>query len=134
MNDIDHLVDRGLGIDPLATEIGRDSIHIVGYSTGAALAVEYALAGLLSDADVGEVRRVSRDLGLPVAVTAALLRRRDDGPAVYKKLRDELAGEVSGELLPAGEARSRDRSAAVALRASPRERRVDAAQRVGAPA
>ena len=65
--------------------------------TSAQEAVEYALAGLLSDADVGEVRRVSRDLGLPVAVTAALLRRRDDGPAVYKKLRDELAGEVSGD-------------------------------------
>ena len=64
---------------------------------GAPEAVEYALAGLLSDADVGEVRRVSRDLGLPVSVTAALLRRRDDGPAVYRALRDELAGHISGD-------------------------------------
>jgi alpha-beta hydrolase superfamily lysophospholipase len=38
-----------LAVDHLATETGRDSIHIVGYSTGAALAVEYALAAMDDD-------------------------------------------------------------------------------------
>jgi alpha-beta hydrolase superfamily lysophospholipase len=38
-----------LGIDHLATEVGPEAIHIVGYSTGAALAVEYALAAMDDD-------------------------------------------------------------------------------------
>jgi hypothetical protein len=54
-------------------------------------AVEFALAGLMTDGAVDRVRAVTRRLGLPISITAALLERRDDGPEVYEQLRDELA-------------------------------------------
>ncbi len=54
-------------------------------------AVEYALAGLSNPRRVAAVREQSKRLGLPVAITAALLERRTDGVAVYNGLLDELA-------------------------------------------
>ncbi len=54
-------------------------------------AVEYALAGLSNPRRVAAVREESKRLGLPVAITAALLERRTDGVAVYHELLDELA-------------------------------------------
>ena len=60
-------------------------------------AVEFALAGLMSDGAVDRVREVTRRLGLPISITAALLERRDDGPEVYEQLRDELAAYTSSD-------------------------------------
>jgi hypothetical protein len=54
-------------------------------------AVEFALAGLMTEGEVVRVRTVTRRLGLPISITAGLLNRRDDGPEVYEQLRDELA-------------------------------------------
>ncbi len=56
--------------------------------------VEYALAGLLSRGEAERVRREAKRLDLPVAITAALLDRRDDGAEVYLELRDELTEHV----------------------------------------
>ena len=67
-------VNRGRGIDP-----GE--------------AVELALAGLRHPSDIKLVRAESKRLGLPVSITTALLRRRDDGPEVYQQLLRELAEE-----------------------------------------
>jgi len=61
-------------------------------------AVECALAGLREPGEIERVRAEAKRLGLPVSITTALLRRRDDGPAVYQELLDELAKEgVSGD-------------------------------------
>jgi hypothetical protein len=61
-------------------------------------AVEYALAGLRTAKEIDHVRSESRRLDLPVAITAALLRRRDDGPEVYKELAGDLAAQgVEGD-------------------------------------
>ena len=53
--------------------------------------IEYALAGLRNHTEIEFVRREAEKLGLPVSITTALLRRRDDGPAVYRGLLDDLA-------------------------------------------
>ncbi|MEA3501894.1 MAG: TPM domain-containing protein [Actinomycetota bacterium] len=60
-------------------------------------AVEFALAGLMTEGAVERVRTVTRRLGLPISITAALLERRDDGPKVYEHLRDELAAYTSSD-------------------------------------
>ncbi|MEA2025035.1 MAG: TPM domain-containing protein [Actinomycetota bacterium] len=60
-------------------------------------AVEFALAGLMTDGAVDRVRAVTRRLDLPISITAALLDRRDDGPEVYEYLRDELAAYTSSD-------------------------------------
>lgn len=61
-------------------------------------AVELALAGLRHPSDIELVRAEATRLGLPVSITTALLRRRDDGPEVYEQLLGELAGQgVEGE-------------------------------------
>ncbi len=60
---------------------------------GADQAVEYALAGLRTPREIEHVQEESRRLGLPVSITTALLRRRDDGPEVYQELLDQLASE-----------------------------------------
>ena len=60
-------------------------------------AVEFALAGLMTEGEVGRVRAVTRRLGLPISITAGLLSRRDDGPEVYEQLRDELATYTSSD-------------------------------------
>ena len=57
----------------------------------AAEAVEFALAGLMTDGEVRRVRAVTERLDLPISITVGLLNRRDDGPEVYEQLRDELA-------------------------------------------
>ncbi|MCP4967821.1 MAG: hypothetical protein GY926_21625 [bacterium] len=54
-------------------------------------AVEYALAGLSHPGEIGRVRAEAERLGLPISLTAALLRRRDDGPEIYHELADQLA-------------------------------------------
>ncbi len=61
-------------------------------------AVEYALAGLSHPSEIKRIRAEAKRLGLPISLTAALLRRRDDGPDVYRALADELAGSgVKGD-------------------------------------
>ncbi len=60
-------------------------------------AVEFALAGLMTDGAVDQVRSVTKRLGLPISITAALLERRDDGPEVYEQLRDELAAYTTSD-------------------------------------
>ena len=55
-------------------------------------AVEYALAGLRDPDEITRVRTEARRLTLPISITTALLRRRDDGIAVYEQLLAELAG------------------------------------------
>ncbi len=55
--------------------------------------VELALAGLRHPSDIKLVRAEAVRLGLPVSITTALLRRRDDGPQVYEQLLRELASE-----------------------------------------
>ncbi len=60
-------------------------------------AVEYAMAGLLSRGEVDRVRSEAKRLDLPVAITAALLNRRDDGAEVYEALRDELIQHVDSD-------------------------------------
>lgn len=59
-------------------------------------AVEYALAGLTHPGEIARIRKEADRLGLPVSMTAALLRRRDDGPEVYRAIADELAGAGAG--------------------------------------
>jgi TPM domain len=59
--------------------------------------VEYALAGLLTSGEAERVRNEARRLGLPVAITAALIGRRDNGAEVYLALRDELTKHVDTE-------------------------------------
>lgn len=55
-------------------------------------AVEYALAGLTHPGEIGRIRGEADRLGIPISLTAALLRRRQDGPEVYRALADQLAG------------------------------------------
>ncbi len=54
-------------------------------------AVEYALAGLSRPGEIKRIRSEADRLGLPISLTAALLRRRDDGPEIYRGLADQLA-------------------------------------------
>lgn len=54
-------------------------------------AVEYALAGLTRPEEIKRIRSEAKRLGLPISLTAALLRRRDDGPEIYRSLADQLA-------------------------------------------
>lgn len=54
-------------------------------------AVEYALAGLRDPDELRRVRHESDRLSLPVSITTALLRRRDDGPEVFESLLAQLA-------------------------------------------
>lgn len=69
-----------------------------GRGTDAEVAVEYALAGLTHPGEIGRIRSEADRLGIPISLTAALLRRRDDGPEVYRHLADQLAGEgVKGD-------------------------------------
>ncbi len=63
-----------------------------GRGVDAETAVEYALAGLSHPGEIGRIRSEADRLGLPISLTAALLRRRDDGPEVYRALADQLAG------------------------------------------
>jgi hypothetical protein len=56
--------------------------------------VEHALADLMTAGEIDRVRNEADRLGLPVSITAALLRRRDDGPEVYQQLRDEVSAHV----------------------------------------
>jgi hypothetical protein len=61
-------------------------------------AVEYALAGLRDPAEIRRIREAAGRLGLPVSITAALLRRRDDGPEVYREILQELSDRgIKGE-------------------------------------
>ncbi len=63
-----------------------------GRGIDAETAVEYALAGLTHPGEIGRIRNEADRLGIPISLTAALLRRRDDGPEVYRALADQLAG------------------------------------------
>ena len=60
-------------------------------------AVEFALAGLMTPGEVARARTVTHDLGLPISITVGLMNRRDDGPEVYERLRDELAEYTSDD-------------------------------------
>ena len=69
-----------------------------GRGIDAETAVEYALAGLTHPGEIGRIRSEADRLGIPISLTAALLRRREDGPEVYRALADQLAGEgVKGD-------------------------------------
>lgn len=57
-------------------------------------AVEHALADLMTTGEINRVRVEADRLGLPVSITSALLRRRDDGPEVYRQLRDEISAHT----------------------------------------
>ena len=60
--------------------------------------VEYALAGLTSLRKIKAIRARADRLGLPVGLTAALLRARADGPEIYEKLLANLAEhDVTGD-------------------------------------
>jgi len=59
--------------------------------------VEYALAGLLGRGEAERIRKEARRLDLPVAITAALLNRRDNGADVYLSLRDDLTEHVDSD-------------------------------------
>ncbi len=63
-----------------------------GRGIDAETAVEYALAGLTHPGEIGRIRSEADRLGIPISLTAALLRRRQDGPEVYRTLADQLAG------------------------------------------
>lgn len=60
-------------------------------------AVEYALAGLRDPDELKRVRAASRAMSLPVSITAALLRRREDGEVVFEQLLDEISADDVGE-------------------------------------
>jgi hypothetical protein len=60
--------------------------------------VEYALAGLTSLRKIKAIRAKAERLGLPVGLTAALLRTRADGVAVYEQLAANLVNHgISGD-------------------------------------
>ena len=59
--------------------------------------VEYSLAGLLTRGEADRIRKEARRLDLPVAITAALTNRRDDGAEVYLELRDQLTQHVDSD-------------------------------------
>jgi uncharacterized protein len=61
-------------------------------------AVEYALAGLRDPDEIRRVRQLALQLGLPVSITVALMRRRDDGVEVYRQILEQLSSHgVKGE-------------------------------------
>jgi uncharacterized membrane protein YgcG len=64
---------------------------------GPAEAVEFALAGLMTDGEVRRARAITQRLDLPISITVGLLNRRDDGPEVYEQLRDELSAYTTTE-------------------------------------
>jgi len=107
------LVSDGLQIPAIAALLlmNRDENNVADFvdtyekrrhdGSDPAEAVEYALAGLRDPDEIKRVRKASRRLSLPVSITAALLRRRDDGPAVYQALLNELAGHgMDADTLP----------------------------------
>jgi uncharacterized membrane protein YgcG len=60
--------------------------------------VEYALAGLTSLRRIKAIRKRADKLGLPVGLTAALLRARPDGVEVYEELsRSLVAHGITGD-------------------------------------
>jgi len=66
--------------------------------TDPAEAVECALAGLRDPDEIRRVRQLALQLGLPVSITVALMRRRDDGVEVYRQILDEISSHgVKGE-------------------------------------
>ena len=99
----DVLTRDGLDVSAIAALLlmNRDEDHVKAFlrtyrsrRTGGAQpaeAVEYALAGLRDPAEIRRIRELAGRLGLPVSITAALLRRRDDGPEVYREILEELS-------------------------------------------
>jgi uncharacterized membrane protein YgcG len=61
------------------------------------VALEAAVAGLFTLDELATARMTARDLGIPLAVTVALGRRRDDGPTVYRRILTEIAPTAEGE-------------------------------------
>ena len=61
-------------------------------------AVEYALVGLRDPDEIRRVRQLALQLGLPISITVALMRRRDDGVEVYRQILEQLSSHgVEGE-------------------------------------
>ncbi|MDH5373789.1 MAG: TPM domain-containing protein, partial [Acidimicrobiia bacterium] len=97
-----HLAEDGLDIAAVAALLllNRDEESVPEFlaayrrnrseDLSASESVEYALAGLSNPRRVAAVREQSKRLGLPVAITAALLERRSDGAEVFHTLLDEL--------------------------------------------
>lgn len=100
----DALVRDGLDVDAVAALLlmNRDEDHVEEFmrtyrnrrnaGATASEAVEYALAGLRDPDEIRRVQAKAKELGLPVSITVALLRRRDDGVEVYQGIREELTG------------------------------------------
>ena len=59
-----------------------------------AIALEAAMAGLFTDAELRSVRSIADDLGVPIAIVVAIRERRDDGIEVYRRLLDDVAGTI----------------------------------------
>ena len=65
---------------------------------GPSLAVEYALSGLSTQEEIRRVKGYADAEGIPVAIVASLLRRREDGIEVYRMLEKDLVShDVKGE-------------------------------------
>jgi len=63
-----------LGMKHLASKVGRDSIHIVGYSTGAPLAVDYALSALEGTTEPAPASLVLISPAIGISPAAALAK------------------------------------------------------------
>ena len=100
------LENDGLSIEAIAALLlmnnsdGRIAEFVGAYTTNRELgfpadeAVEHALAGLTKRKQIELIRDRSEDLGIPVSITAALIRRRDDGIAIFEEVLAELPIEV----------------------------------------
>ncbi len=73
----DMAVSVRLGIDHLASKVGSDSIHIVGYSTGAPLAIDYVLRVLegTSEPEPASLVLISPAIGISPAAVLAKWKR-----------------------------------------------------------
>jgi uncharacterized membrane protein YgcG len=83
MNNDEGAVDEFLAAYREARRLGEE----------APLAVEMALTGLRTRAELDEIRAEAGRLGLPVSIAAALVRRGNRAIETYQGLADELAAE-----------------------------------------
>jgi hypothetical protein len=101
------LADDGLSLPAVAAllvmnnsddDIGRfiEAYEALRGGNPPVVALEAAAAGLFTQAQLDQAEAMADDLGLPIAVAVALARRRDDGPAVYRRLLDSVLGEAEG--------------------------------------
>ena len=63
----------------------------------AVVALEGAVAGLFTLDALDAAQRNADELGVPIAVAVALVRRRDDGPEVYRAILDRVLAVSDGD-------------------------------------